>query len=284
MNYLEIKVVAPKIVANFDEFKNGLEVYTKKFEIEVTSENIKEAKESGANLNKLKANIKSEAKKYLLQVEAPIKEFKMKLKEIENLLDAKRLKIVDGISFFEDAKRLEHSQKMKDYINEKLAEVELRHEFRNFMLPAASVSGLTSKGDLTKKFKDEIDDLIKNAIEKQRLADIEIENKRLRDEARANEILRQREERDRQIKKDELLNTETSHKPISDTAKAYTDEKQHNVVENTNNKSTYEIILKYRVTATRGVSCDDMLKKVVPMIEKKQIPIFSSNCLEISYE
>ncbi len=272
MNNLQIEVVAPKIVANFEDFKSNLEVYTKKFEIDVTSENIKEAKESGANLNKLKANIKSEAKKYLLEVEAPIKEFKSKLKDIENLLDTKRLKIVDGISVFEDAKRLEHTQKMRDYLDNALENVSLRDEFKNFMLPAPSVSGLTSKGDLSKKFKDELDNLVSSAIERQRLADIEIENQRLKDEARANEILRQREAFEKQ-KKEETPKPEPKPEP-----------EPKPTVKSSNNKSTYEITLKYRVSATAGVESDAMLNKIIPMIEKKQIPIFSSNCLEISYE
>lgn len=279
MKDLEVEIVEPKIITNFDDFKSSVTEYTKKFEIEVTSENIKEAKASSASLNKLKSDIKSEAKKYLNTLEAPIKEFKEKLKEIDNILDGKRYLITSAVSVFEDAKKLEHLQKMQDYLNEKLLEVELRKEFKSFYLPSPSVAGLTSKGDLSKKFKESIDVMIIDAVERQKLQDIEIENQRLKDEARANEILREREIQERNKAVEE---PEHGLRPIGQPDYVKESEPIHEpIIEHKNEKSIYEIHLIYKVRSNSNVGCEDMLKKVLPMIDDKKIPLDYTTCKEL---
>jgi len=279
MKVLEVEIVEPKIITNFDDFKSSVTEYTKKFEIEVTSENIKEAKASSASLNKLKSDIKSEAKKYLNTLEAPIKEFKEKLKEIDNILDGKRYLITSAVSVFEDAKKLEHLQKMQDYLNEKLLEVELRKEFRSFYLPSPSVAGLTSKGDLSKKFKESIDVMIIDAVERQKLQDIEIENQRLKDEARANEILREREIQERNKAVEE---PEHGLRPIGQPDYVKESEPIYEpIIEHKNEKSIYEIHLIYKVRSNSNVGCEDMLKKVLPMIDDKKIPLDYTTCKEL---
>ena len=66
---LEVEVVEPKIITNFNEFKNNVDVYTKKFEIEVVSNNLKDAKDASSSINKLRAEIKEKARGYIKTLE-----------------------------------------------------------------------------------------------------------------------------------------------------------------------------------------------------------------------
>jgi hypothetical protein len=255
----EVEVVKPKLLGNFDAFVVTIDEYTKQFEIEVTSENLKDAKESGAELNKIKKQVKETAKKYLDEAMEPINNFKTEVAKIESLIESKRLNIASGVSVFEDAKRLEHTEAMRAYMTEALAKVELREEFKRLlMLPSASVSGLTQSGGLVKKFKDEIDATIAQAVEAQRLKDIEVENQRLRDEARAREIVEEMREREHQEAKQEEAKRE-----------------------NADGKSVYRITLEFEVQSKSGISCEAMIQKVLPMIYNKQIPIASQRCEEV---
>lgn len=286
MKNLEIEIVAPSIIANFEDFKANLDTYTKQFEIEVKSDNLKEAKESGAELNKLKKQVKETAKKYLDEIEAPIKVFKEKIKEIETLLDAKRLKIADGISVFEDAKRLEHTEAMRAYLSKKLQDVEMRDEFKNrIKLSNPSVSGLTAKGDLAKKFRDEIDASVSQALEAQRLKNIELENQRLKDEARAVEIASEMRLKEQQ---EHLAYKEQEPKePVLKDSNLFEDKPKEStptppeLTPKPQGKSVYKITLEFEVKSRSGVDCQAMIQKVLPMIFDKKIPIANQTCEEI---
>jgi hypothetical protein len=78
----EVEVIQPKLLGNFEAFVVAIDNYTKQFEIEVTSENLKDAKESGAELNKIKKQVKETAKKYLDEAMEPINNFKSEVAKI----------------------------------------------------------------------------------------------------------------------------------------------------------------------------------------------------------
>lgn len=277
----EIEVTKPKLLGNFESFTLALDDYTKQFEIEVTSNNLKEAKESGAKLNKIKKQVKETAKKYLDEAEAPIKAFKEEVKKIESLLETKRLNIVEGINVFEDAKRLEHTQKMNEYMSEILQEAKLREEFyKTLVLPVPSIAGLTSSGSLTKKFRDEIDNIVLDAVEKQRVIDMQAENQRLKDEARAKEIADEmmQKQREQEAKKAQAQQHETLRPIGSPTPKPEPEPKPEPVAQG---KSVYRITLTFDVKSKSGIDCEAMMQKVLPMIFDKQIPINTQNCEEM---
>jgi hypothetical protein len=273
----EVEVVKPKLLGNFDAFVVAIDEYTKQFEIEVTSENLKEAKESGAELNKIKKQVKDTAKKYLDEAMEPINDFKLEVAKIESLIESKRQNIVSGVSVFEDAKRLEHIEAMRAYMTEALSKVELREEFKmRLVLPSPSVSGLTQSGGLVKKFKDEIDAIIVQAVEAQRLKDIEVENQRLRDEARAREIVEEMREREHQKAINRLVD-----KPPMQMERAQEAKQEEAKRENADGKSVYRITLEFEVQSKSGISCEAMIQKVLPMIYGKQIPISNQRCEEV---
>jgi hypothetical protein len=275
---LTIETTQPTLIGNFDSFTKALDSYTKQFEIEVTSDNIKEAKESGAELNKIKKQVKETAKKYLDDVLVPITKFKAEIAKIEELLETKRLNIASGIAVFEDAKRLEHTQKMNDYIANQLANAvnPLRDEFMRFILiPTASVAGLTSTGELSKKYRDEIDASISSAYDRQHVADMEIENQRLKDEARAKEIA------DKMRRKEALQYREPVPTPEPILFTPPTPEPTPEPVVTPQGKSIYKITLEFEIQSKSGISIDAMIQKVLPMIFEKQIPISHQKCEEI---
>jgi hypothetical protein len=281
---LEIEIKQkPVLFATFGTFDKKIREYTQKFEMEVTSENLKEAKESGAEINKIRKNIKELSKKYLDEIIEPIVQFEDELKKIDKFLEAKRDSIIGVVNSFEDAKRLEHTEAMREYMSAKLSEVSLRDEFANrLMLPSASISGFTQSGKLTKKYIDEIDAEIAKAIESQRLKDVEIENQRLKDEARAREIVEEMRQKEQEKAKEHL-----AYKEPEPTREQ---EKETNLFEHTkmqeevrplSEKSIYKITLEFEVQSKSGVDCDAMMQKVLPMIFDKKIQISKQKCEEM---
>lgn len=198
MKDLQVKVIGAVVVGDFEEYEKALAENVKRFEIDVTSENLKDAKTTAAALNKMRAKLKEQSAEYLAKLQAPVDEFKKKMKALDDLIVEKRTAIATDISVFEDAKKLEHHSKMLDYLKDAAEKAGLEEAdvvSLKGLLPSSSVAGLTSTGDLIKKYKVAIDEVVSDAVAKKKVEAMEAENQRLKDEARANEIVREIEEK-----------------------------------------------------------------------------------------
>ena len=89
---------------NFEEIKTEAQRQVEKYSINVTEENIPEAKKVMANFNKVKAEIGERYKFFIDKISAPVNQLKAEKKEIEAIITDGRQKIADGVANFENAK------------------------------------------------------------------------------------------------------------------------------------------------------------------------------------
>ena len=111
MNELITKVELGQISANFNELKAQLKIEMQKYD--VVFEDIAEAKETRAKLNKLKDAIETERKRIKKIYEEPLKAFENEVKSLLAIIDAKNLKIDEGIKTKEEQDRNEKREEVK---------------------------------------------------------------------------------------------------------------------------------------------------------------------------
>jgi len=154
---LIVKSEIPIFITNFNELKNQLIENLKLYEIRVTSENIKEAKETATVLNKLSGEIDKKRKEEVKKVSEPIRDFEMKIKELVSLCQNSRTKILEQVKTFEDETRNNCLILLLDLFENTWQEQKIRDEFvKPDVFDLAILSNITSTGNLTKTAKDEI--------------------------------------------------------------------------------------------------------------------------------
>ena len=75
-----------KLTTNFEELKAEASRQVEKYSINVTEENIPEAKKVMANFNKVKTEIGERYKFYIDKISAPVNQLKAEKKEIEAII------------------------------------------------------------------------------------------------------------------------------------------------------------------------------------------------------
>lgn len=195
---------------NFDDIKAEVVSQVEKYSIEVTEDNIPEAKKVMANFNKVKTEIGEKYKFYIDKLSAPINQLKTEKKEIESIITDGRQKIADGVAEFESKRLDEISQKISAYVKSVCDEKQLNFERINTS-DLIKLSAVTPAGSLAKTTKETIDarvQALENEILKARLeaeekakyeaqiaeqARREAEEKAAREKAELEERARQRE-------------------------------------------------------------------------------------------
>lgn len=179
---------------NFDDIKAEVVRQVEKYSIEVTEDNIPEAKKVMANFNKVKAEIGEKYKFYIDKLSAPINRLKTEKKEIETIITDGRQKIAEGVAEFESKKLDEISQKIIAYVKSVCDEKGLNFE-SIVTADLIKLTAVTSAGSLAKTTKEAIDarvQTLENEILKARL---EAEEKAKRDREIAEQARREAEER-----------------------------------------------------------------------------------------
>lgn len=173
MNELNLVVLGEvsNISTNFNEIKDFVANQVAKYSIEVTEENIPEAKKVMANFNKVKAEISSKYKGYIDELSAPINKLKNEKKEIEQILTDGRQKIADEVADFEKEKLKIISKTINEYICEICNEKDISSDLIG-LDEFVKLSSVTTNGTITKATKDAIDakvSLVENEILKAKL-------------------------------------------------------------------------------------------------------------------
>lgn len=193
MNELIIQSTAPTITGNFEEVKAQMLEGVKQYDVIITSETVKDGKAMATELNKMKTLIKDVQKNNLESLTGPIAEFKDQIKELIDIAEDARQKILDQVKVFEDEQRELHLAKMTEYLDEQIEEQELTAEFSGYLhcKDFVSITGLTAKGGLTKKSRDQIDLIISRAAQLQAEAKLEEERKQREEDIRVEERARE---------------------------------------------------------------------------------------------
>ena len=179
---------------NFEEIKAEAQRQVEKYSINVTEENIPEAKKVMANFNKVKAEIGERYKFFIDKISAPVNQLKAEKKEIEAIITDGRQKIADGVANFENAKLEVIAARITEYTKSICYEKELNFERIN-TADLIKLSAVTPAGTLAKATKDAIEAKIQ-ALENEILqAKIAEQEKAARDAEIAAQARREAEER-----------------------------------------------------------------------------------------
>lgn len=152
-----IRATAIVITDNFDQLKGDLLEQIKLYEIEVTEENLSDAKKMATELNKLSTAINRIKIDKAKEFAAPIEEFKKKAAELIDIVQSGREKILKQVEAF-DKKVLETVKTLLVVeIQTLLEELEVLPEFQTARIESMIVkSNLTAGGQLTKAAKDKL--------------------------------------------------------------------------------------------------------------------------------
>lgn len=183
-----------KLTTNFEELKAEASRQVEKYSINVTEENIPEAKKVMANFNKVKTEIGERYKFYIDKISAPVNQLKAEKKEIEAIITDGRQKIADGVANFENAKLEAIAARIAEYTKTLCDEKGLNFERLNIS-DLIKLSAVTSAGALAKATKDAIE-AKRQALENEILqAKIAEQEKAARDAEIAAQARREAEER-----------------------------------------------------------------------------------------
>lgn len=179
---------------NFEEIKAEAQRQVEKYSINVTEENIPEAKKVMANFNKVKAEIGERYKFFIDKISAPVNQLKAEKKEIEAIITDGRQKIADGVANFENAKLEVIAARIAEYTKSLCDGKELNFERINTS-DLIKLSAVTPAGTLAKATKEAIEAKIQ-ALENEILqAKIAEQEKAARDAEIAAQARREAEER-----------------------------------------------------------------------------------------
>ncbi len=161
MKELQITVIPAQITDNFDVIKTELEENIKQYDIEVTPENLPDAKKMAASLNKLSAEIDSVRKEKSKELSAPVKAFEAKAKELVTIIQDGRTKLVEQVKTFEDKVRLRCHELLTGELKQLNEELEVKPEFQTASIHKLVIqSNLTNSLQLTKKAKEAVKELV----------------------------------------------------------------------------------------------------------------------------
>lgn len=182
------------LTTNFEEIKAEAQRQVEKYSINVTEENIPEAKRVMANFNKVKAEIGERYKFFIDKISAPVNQLKAEKREIEAIITDGRQKIADGVANFENAKLEVIAVRIAEYTKSVCDEKGLNFERIN-TTDLIKLSAVTPAGTLAKATKDAIEAKIQ-ALENEILqAKIAEQEKAARDAEIAAQARREAEER-----------------------------------------------------------------------------------------
>ncbi len=147
---------AGALSTNFEEVKAHLKKEVEKYSIEVTEENVAEAKKVMASLNKVKKAIGDKYKEYIDLISEPINRLKAEKRELENIVTEGRASIESQVKVFESKKLDAILDMVLEHKRIKCEEVGIDPEAVT-VNDLAKLSSVTSAGKLNKATREAID-------------------------------------------------------------------------------------------------------------------------------
>lgn len=157
---------------NYEQLKSDLQVSLEKYQnMVVTKENIKDAKDDRAKLNKLRTSIDDQRKVIKKAWNVPYDAFERKVKELTGLIGEPIDTIDKQLSVYEDQRKAEKREEIEEYFDEKIGCYADLIPFDKIFDPR----WLNVSFDI-KKAKATIDDLIKRVeVDEKAIKDLEVE-------------------------------------------------------------------------------------------------------------
>ena len=261
---------------NFEEIKAEAQRQVEKYSINVTEENIPEAKKVMANFNKVKAEIGERYKFFIDKISAPVNQLKAEKKEIEAIITDGRQKIADGVANFENAKLEVIAARIAEYTKSLCDEKELNFERINTS-DLIKLSAVTPAGTLAKATKEAIEakiQALENEVLQAKLAEQE---KAARDAEIAAQARREVEEKATKEKAEILARAEKEKQEAIERARAEVRQEnstfyaaQREVLkkprEAGDGKAIYTIRAEFEVKAPANAPHDKLTAKIKEML------------------
>ena len=130
MKELQVNKELPVITMNFEEVKQSLQETMETYKgITVTEEGLKDCKATQKELAGLRINIENYRKTVKREMEAPIKDFESKCKELIGFVVEVEQPIKEGIKEFDDKRREEKRNKAEEIIKNAIVDFELEEAY-----------------------------------------------------------------------------------------------------------------------------------------------------------
>ena len=156
-----ISATAIVITDNFEQLKAGLIEQIKLYEIEVTDDNLADAKKMATELNKLSTAINRIKIDKAKEFAAPIEEFKKKAAELIDIVQSGREKILKQIEAFDLRVIRMVTSLLADERASLFETMAVKPEFQTAKIESLAIkSNLTAGGQLTKAAKDRLAEMV----------------------------------------------------------------------------------------------------------------------------
>ena len=146
-------------ITNFDAVKKQVENGVKKYGMEVTFENYKEADAKATELNKLSQEVNKIKKEKIDSASVHIVELKNQIGELTTIIQDGRTGLLEKVAVFKDKIKAECLESLDFYASSYAEAIELRDEFYDVDVSSlVTVSQFhTSRGDLIKKLREGVE-------------------------------------------------------------------------------------------------------------------------------
>lgn len=268
---------------NFDDVKEFVKTELKKYEMEVTEETVKEAKDVMAKLNKVKGEVGETYKLYIDDLSSPINQLKNEKKELEAIITQGRQDIADQVSKFE--------QKRLDEI--RLIIMECRDEIcqSKFISPTAvtiddlvKLTAITSSKTVSKATREAIEARVQQVENEMLRAKIEAEEKAKRDREIAEKARLEAEERARE--REAQMQARFEREKSEALAKA--EREKQEAINNAQPKKEapkqaedgsmiYTVVATFEINAAKGIAHEKIVNKLDSIFGKAGI----TSCINI---
>jgi len=153
----QVSYKLPEIEFNYLELADTMERGIKEYALEVTYDNLKEAKQASTKLNKLAKAISDCRIKFKKEILVPVDEFEKKMKDLTDTAIKGKDFLKAQIKVFDDEMIAICKVKCEEYLNVKYEELGVNKEFQIVDIEDINIaSNLSESLNLTKKAKDTI--------------------------------------------------------------------------------------------------------------------------------
>lgn len=159
-----IKTVPAKCDFDFEKYRDELAKHIKKYDVVVTSDNLKEMKKQATELNKLSNAIKAGFKEHIDELKKPADQLTDFSKELQSICQAGRARITEQVAKFEDEALKKAELLLNAFLDECRAEYGVKPDYYSVQVQDHVKLGAVNQDatKLSKAGRDSIESAVKD--------------------------------------------------------------------------------------------------------------------------
>jgi hypothetical protein len=149
----------PAITSNFQELKAAISARLETYKIQVTEENLAQAKKDATELGKAATQLNKLKAEKAKEFSAPVEAFKAQVMELVQMIQEGQEFIKKQVSVFEEKTKALCLEKMTSALKDAYASLQVSEEYQTGfpeLSQMVGISKVTAKGELTKAAKDSV--------------------------------------------------------------------------------------------------------------------------------